>query len=694
MSNDGNIFCQDLSAWLDGELEQPRRQQVADALQADPALREELDELQTVRQMVRALPREKAPGDFVARVLAEAERGRLFGSHHARRESAFLRWARYASVAAVLLVAASVGFVVYFSLWQTGGPRSNMALLGPREDAAERADKARESDRVVAVGGHKKAYGKADDGLDGEGIGRGIVADGGTVKTAGGAFGKAGGGGAGAGGGTGVALGVSLDTAAKIGDSIAGVQRFGQAVCEVGKEVIYTDRLEVTRRQVESILVSNGIQSAEQPPAKGGREAVARDIASRGNFYRADQLAANTVEYEVFVTPEQLAGVQNGLDSIRGRQRVSQATEETGADAPLREKSDSTAGRHGKSGELRGDDKAKLPSAEAAGEATPEDPKAEGLGRTGEPRPIVRPEEAARLTQGMVTKPGPAGPEPRPRPVGHAEHAARPGATELKDQSEGMAPHDPSRPAGAAVGSPQSRRPATAGGPPASSECRDKPAPPVALSAGQAAAATADSATTPKSEAGYPTVAAAPLATPPPAPTATIAPTSPATRPATAAVPAEPEPVVQTEMIAATKFADPEPAKRQESPGARRGASGGSAEATQAPALAGGASGAAPTTQPASTENEKLPIARSLIDANGKNLDLQTVLTRSAAGRGYNDDFNFQQQRATSQAANIASVRLQRLRIVVNHRDVRPETMLDAASTRQAEQMKTAAEKK
>jgi len=62
-----------LSATLGGELDEPTRREVEAALDADPALRRELDALRRTAELVRSMPRERAPQGFAARVAAAIE---------------------------------------------------------------------------------------------------------------------------------------------------------------------------------------------------------------------------------------------------------------------------------------------------------------------------------------------------------------------------------------------------------------------------------------------------------------------------------------------------------------------------------------------------------------------------------------------------------------------------------------------
>lgn len=108
-----------LSAYLDGELSDAERQRLERALAEDAQLAAELDELRQVRQMLRAFGVERAPEDFVDTVLARAARPRLVGEHSAHPAPRGGGWVRVLSVAAVVLIAVSLGAVVVGTLWKT-----------------------------------------------------------------------------------------------------------------------------------------------------------------------------------------------------------------------------------------------------------------------------------------------------------------------------------------------------------------------------------------------------------------------------------------------------------------------------------------------------------------------------------------------------------------------------------------------
>ena len=99
-------ICDDLSAFLDGQLPPERDRQVRQAVQADAALQAELAQLQAVRGLLRQMPRAEVPEGFGDRVMARARyqgrRGRL---------GIVARAARFA-VAASIFLALGVGILI------------------------------------------------------------------------------------------------------------------------------------------------------------------------------------------------------------------------------------------------------------------------------------------------------------------------------------------------------------------------------------------------------------------------------------------------------------------------------------------------------------------------------------------------------------------------------------------------------
>jgi len=118
---DRNTIREQLSAYLDGELDDAAATAVEAACADDPAMAAELARLRAARDMVRHLPREKAPADFVSRVLAQAERLQLTTQPHTVRPVIKFRWLRYAATAAVAMLAFAVTLALGISLYTALG---------------------------------------------------------------------------------------------------------------------------------------------------------------------------------------------------------------------------------------------------------------------------------------------------------------------------------------------------------------------------------------------------------------------------------------------------------------------------------------------------------------------------------------------------------------------------------------------
>ncbi len=110
--SDKEKLRQQLSAYLDGELSDADRAWMKRALRVDKSLARELDELRSVRGMLRDLPREHASEHFVSHVLARAERGHLIGSSSETHQSHGLGWVRWVASAAVVLIVAGICVVI------------------------------------------------------------------------------------------------------------------------------------------------------------------------------------------------------------------------------------------------------------------------------------------------------------------------------------------------------------------------------------------------------------------------------------------------------------------------------------------------------------------------------------------------------------------------------------------------------
>jgi hypothetical protein len=403
-----------LSAYLDGELDEAQLRQVEEALENDGDLRAELADLAAARKLLRDLPAEKPPLDLVSRVLAEAERSQLVGGQTTETTPSPLRWIRYAASAAVLLVAATVGMVIAITLCppemykdnlsrrtapDTRDDKTNVAVAsGKRTGRGEELDRDErgklatrglltegtpDGRELKERGGGELAggAGTGGHGIDGK---LGTVDDNGRSRTpspggagvpgktydgdttiGAGTLAKSGAGnliksgdgnlsgviaskdGTGAPGistkgGTGgrddnrnealkgaLAKGRGDNDADAVSGRFRNVEGMSRVLAgdTTNNTIIYTDRLDQTQQQVEKVLGANGIApvvTKESEASAAANKTGGEANQARGNFYLSNRLSPAQVQYEAYVTPEQMAKVQKDLDSLRARQNVSQ----------------------------------------------------------------------------------------------------------------------------------------------------------------------------------------------------------------------------------------------------------------------------------------------------------------------------------------------------------------------------------
>ena len=124
---------QQLSAYLDGELDAADASAVEQALAGEPELARELDQLKATRELLRRLPIEHAPEDFASRVLAQTERRSLVHPHAPARQG--INWLRYSLTAAVALIALSVGIITLVGIYSARKADRNMFAQKPALNA-------------------------------------------------------------------------------------------------------------------------------------------------------------------------------------------------------------------------------------------------------------------------------------------------------------------------------------------------------------------------------------------------------------------------------------------------------------------------------------------------------------------------------------------------------------------------------
>jgi len=329
---------QQLSAYLDGELSAPEAESLARAVEADEELRRELAELAAVRDLLRGLPAEHAPEDMAGRVLAEAERSQLVGPAEPETLPTALRWVRYLATAAVLLMAVTVGTIIAVTLWSPPRPdyETHLAHLRRRGEPAgamKETHRAGRGEEVPAAGAarYKRLGGDAVAGTE---I---AAADANVTGTTGGRatpavtngdrlerYAKSRGGVIAGKGGTGPGSGHGKEAAGEHLVKNVGNLKLALAQAAENNEIIFTDHMALTVRAVEKVLVANGIQ----PMVVKGAASLAQEVPAaraRANVFRQSQLSARQVQYEAWVTPEQMPEVQKQIRGLRAEQRVSQA---------------------------------------------------------------------------------------------------------------------------------------------------------------------------------------------------------------------------------------------------------------------------------------------------------------------------------------------------------------------------------
>src|SRR3954469_4853048 len=105
-----------LAAYVDGELTPAERVEIETYLQTNPSHRSLLQDLVAHRDLLRKLPREKAPGDCTEGFQGQLERDILLGGDELTR--ARRRWRihyspQLLSAAAIILVAVALAVIVY-----------------------------------------------------------------------------------------------------------------------------------------------------------------------------------------------------------------------------------------------------------------------------------------------------------------------------------------------------------------------------------------------------------------------------------------------------------------------------------------------------------------------------------------------------------------------------------------------------
>ncbi len=105
-----------LCAYIDGELDTTESAEIEKHLEANPQHRQLIKELMAQRDLLHSLPREKAPPEIVETIQGQLERSVLLGSPGDGGDIQSMRisrWSHRGAIAAILLLAAGLGFLVY-----------------------------------------------------------------------------------------------------------------------------------------------------------------------------------------------------------------------------------------------------------------------------------------------------------------------------------------------------------------------------------------------------------------------------------------------------------------------------------------------------------------------------------------------------------------------------------------------------
>ena len=162
MSQNSEQIEAKLCAYLEGELDDAGRAEIEKHLQQNPPHRKLLAEMGKTRDLLRALPREPAPPDICEAFQGQLERSVLLADLDDEGATASMkinRWRQYLAVAAVVMLAAGLGLVVYFGLpsgtddrdYVVGGGGGASGAGGVTEDGAAARSIAPPSDTPSAA---------------------------------------------------------------------------------------------------------------------------------------------------------------------------------------------------------------------------------------------------------------------------------------------------------------------------------------------------------------------------------------------------------------------------------------------------------------------------------------------------------------------------------------------------------------
>ncbi|HSI32230.1 MAG TPA: zf-HC2 domain-containing protein, partial [Tepidisphaeraceae bacterium] len=149
MDSSKEIIEAQLAAYIDGDLSDTERAEIERHLDAHPQHRALIAELMGHRELVRTLPRAAAPADMNEALTGHLERSALLDGETESSPAVagrIHRWPQIAAVAAVVLLALSLGIVVYYVLPPAGQPSNNLAINDPGADKRAKDGKSAEKE--------------------------------------------------------------------------------------------------------------------------------------------------------------------------------------------------------------------------------------------------------------------------------------------------------------------------------------------------------------------------------------------------------------------------------------------------------------------------------------------------------------------------------------------------------------------
>src|SRR2546423_1585398 len=129
-----------LCDYVEGTLTDAERADIEKHLASNPQHRKLIGELLKTRDLVRKLPRAKAPTDVAETLQGQLERSVLLGAMPNDLPASHLRigfFSRFRAIAAMLILASGLATVVFFMLRNTRSPE--LATLQPKMTATETA---------------------------------------------------------------------------------------------------------------------------------------------------------------------------------------------------------------------------------------------------------------------------------------------------------------------------------------------------------------------------------------------------------------------------------------------------------------------------------------------------------------------------------------------------------------------------